>query len=76
MTDASCWIYVYGWHPDRPLTADERAKYEKGGYGQMAELGPGFAGMVALLVGLVQQLAAEVAELGQAADCTWAQAAE
>ena len=42
ITDASCWIYVYGWHPDRPLTADERAKYEKGGYGQMAELGPGY----------------------------------
>lgn len=44
--------------------------------GRLAELGPGFAGMVALLAGLVRQLAAEVAELGQAADCTWAQAAE
>jgi phthalate 4,5-dioxygenase len=42
ITDVSCWIYVYGWHPERPLTADERAKYEKGGYGQMAELGPGY----------------------------------
>ncbi|MEQ1774982.1 MAG: Rieske 2Fe-2S domain-containing protein [Burkholderiales bacterium] len=42
ITDESCWIYVYGWHPNRPLTDDEHAKYEKGGYGQMAELGPGY----------------------------------
>jgi phthalate 4,5-dioxygenase len=42
ITDISCWIYVYGWRPDRPLTADERAKYEKGGYGQMAEIGPDY----------------------------------
>jgi nitrite reductase/ring-hydroxylating ferredoxin subunit len=42
ISDESCWIYVYGWHPDRPLNADERAKYEKGGYGQMAELGAGY----------------------------------
>ncbi len=42
ITDESCWIYVYAWHPERPLTADERAKYEKGGFGQMAELGPGY----------------------------------
>ena len=41
-TDESCWVYVYGWHPDRPLTGEERAKFDKGGYGQMAELGPGF----------------------------------
>ena len=40
--DESCWIYTYAWHPDRPLTADERAKFEKGGYGQFAELGPGY----------------------------------
>ena len=40
--DLSCWIYVYAWHPDRPLPADERARYEKGGYGQFAELGPGY----------------------------------
>ncbi len=42
ITDESCWIYVYAWHPERPLTADERAQYEKGGFGQMAELGPGY----------------------------------
>ena len=42
ITDESCWIYTYAWHPDRPLTADERAKFEKGGYGQFAELGPGY----------------------------------
>jgi hypothetical protein len=40
--DESCWIYIYGWHPDRPISAEERAKFEKGGYGQFAELGPGF----------------------------------
>ena len=40
--DESCWIYVYGWHPDRAITADERAKFDKGGYGQFAELGPGY----------------------------------
>ena len=40
--DVSCWIYVYGWHPDRDITAEERAKFDKGGYGQFAELGPGY----------------------------------
>jgi phthalate 4,5-dioxygenase oxygenase subunit len=40
--DESCWIYVYAWHPDRPISAEERAKFEKGGYGQFAALGPGF----------------------------------
>jgi phthalate 4,5-dioxygenase len=42
ISDTSCWIYVYGWHPDRPLPSDERAKYEKGGFGQMAEIGPDY----------------------------------
>ena len=40
--DESCWIYVYGWHPDRAITHEERAKFDKGGYGQFAELGPGY----------------------------------
>jgi phenylpropionate dioxygenase-like ring-hydroxylating dioxygenase large terminal subunit len=40
--DESCWIYIYGWHPDRPITSEERAKFDKGGYGQFAELGPGY----------------------------------
>ena len=40
--DVSCWIYVYAWHPDQLLPADERAKYVKGGYGQFAELGPNY----------------------------------
>ena len=35
-------IYTYAWDPDRPLTAQERANFEKGGYGQFAELGPGY----------------------------------
>jgi phenylpropionate dioxygenase-like ring-hydroxylating dioxygenase large terminal subunit len=42
VTDESCWIYVYAWHPDRPLSKEERAKFEKGGYGQFAALGPGY----------------------------------
>jgi phenylpropionate dioxygenase-like ring-hydroxylating dioxygenase large terminal subunit len=40
--DQSCWIYVYAWHPDHPLAPDERGRYERGGYGQFAELGPGY----------------------------------
>lgn len=40
--DTSVWIYVYAWHPDQPIPAGERARYEKGGYGQFAELGPGY----------------------------------
>jgi phthalate 4,5-dioxygenase oxygenase subunit len=40
--DESVWIYVYAWHPDHAIPLDERARYEKGGYGQFAELGPGY----------------------------------
>ncbi|MEK6243678.1 MAG: Rieske 2Fe-2S domain-containing protein [Pseudomonadota bacterium] len=40
--DESCWIYIYGWHPDRPISAEERTRFDKGGYGQFAELGPGY----------------------------------
>jgi hypothetical protein len=40
--DESCWIYIYAWHPDRPIPVEERAKYAKGGYGQFAELGPDY----------------------------------
>jgi phenylpropionate dioxygenase-like ring-hydroxylating dioxygenase large terminal subunit len=40
--DYSSWIYTYAWHPERALTAQERANFEKGGFGQFAELGPGF----------------------------------
>ena len=28
--DVSCWIYCYAWNPDRPLTADERARLARG----------------------------------------------
>ena len=42
ITDEACWIYVYAWHPDRALAAEERARYAKGGYGQFAELGSAF----------------------------------
>ena len=40
--DHSCWIYTYAWHPERPLTETERARFAKGGFGQFAELGPGY----------------------------------
>ena len=40
--DESCWIYVYAWHPDQALPDEERARYAKGGFGQFAELGPGY----------------------------------
>ena len=40
--DESCWIYIYGWHPERALSAGERAKFDTGGYGQFAELGPDY----------------------------------
>jgi hypothetical protein len=42
ISDEACWIYTYAWHPDRPLSAEERARFDKGGYGQFAELGPGY----------------------------------
>ncbi len=40
--DESCWIYVYAWNPERALPDDERGRYAKGGFGQFAELGPGY----------------------------------
>ena len=40
--DESCWIFTYAWHPDRALTPEERGRFEKGGFGQFAELGPGY----------------------------------
>jgi phenylpropionate dioxygenase-like ring-hydroxylating dioxygenase large terminal subunit len=29
--DESCWVFLYSWNPDRPLTAEERDSYRKGG---------------------------------------------
>ncbi len=40
--DHHCWMFVYAWHPDKPIPEEERQKYVKGGYGQFAELGPGY----------------------------------
>jgi len=40
--DHGCWMYVYAWHPDQAISDEERKKYIKGGYGQFAELGPGY----------------------------------
>jgi phenylpropionate dioxygenase-like ring-hydroxylating dioxygenase large terminal subunit len=35
--DTSCWIYTYSWHPDRPFTNAERAKFD-GGFNVHAEV--------------------------------------
>lgn len=40
--DHSCWMFVYAWHPNMPIPQEERDQYVKGGYGQFAELGPGY----------------------------------
>lgn len=40
--DHHCWTYVYAWNPDQPIPSDELQKYKNGGYGQFAELGPGY----------------------------------
>ncbi len=40
--DESCWIFVYAWHPERCLGEDELRRYQNGGFGQFAELGPGY----------------------------------
>jgi len=42
ITDETCWIYVYAWSPEREISAAERARFTTGGYGQFAELGPGY----------------------------------
>jgi phthalate 4,5-dioxygenase len=42
ITDESCWIYVYAWSPERPIADDERKRFDQGGFGQFAALGPGF----------------------------------
>jgi len=42
ITDEACWIYVYAWHPERPISDEERVRFDQGGYGQFAALGPGF----------------------------------
>jgi phenylpropionate dioxygenase-like ring-hydroxylating dioxygenase large terminal subunit len=41
ITDERCWVYTYVWNPDRPLTAEERAKLDAG-HGVVAEVGPDF----------------------------------
>ncbi|MBT6272606.1 MAG: Rieske 2Fe-2S domain-containing protein [Chromatiales bacterium] len=42
VNDETSWIYVYAWHPERPLSDEELAQFETGGFGQFAELGPNF----------------------------------
>jgi len=38
ITDESCWMYCYGWNPDRPIDGEERAKLEQG-HGIIANTG-------------------------------------
>jgi phthalate 4,5-dioxygenase len=40
--DYHCWMYVYAWNPDQVISDTERKKYIAGGYGQFAEIGPGY----------------------------------
>ena len=40
--DHQCWMYVYAWHPELPISEEERKKYIQGGFGQFAKLGPGY----------------------------------
>ena len=37
--DENCWVYVYSWNPDRPLSDEERGGYARGG-AVYADLGP------------------------------------
>ena len=37
--DRHCWVYVYSWNPERPITAEERESFRKGG-AVYSELGP------------------------------------
>ena len=39
--DERCWIYTYGWNPERAITEEERARF-KSGFGVMPEVGPDF----------------------------------
>jgi phthalate 4,5-dioxygenase len=34
-------VYIYAWHPERKIGAEERAKFEAG-FGQFPEMGPGY----------------------------------
>lgn len=37
ITDESCWMFTYGWNPERPIDSEERAKFSAG-HGVIAEL--------------------------------------
>ncbi len=37
--DGNCWVYLYSWNPDRPLSEEERAGYSRGG-AVYADIGP------------------------------------
>ena len=38
ITDQSCWMYCYGWNPERPIEGEERAKLHEG-HGIIANTG-------------------------------------
>ena len=37
--DQHCWVYIYSWNPQRPISAEERASFRTGG-AVYSELGP------------------------------------
>jgi hypothetical protein len=41
ITDTACWIYCYGWNPERDIGPEERVKFRKG-HGIIAEIGPDY----------------------------------
>ena len=41
ISDTACWIYCYGWNPERDIGPEERAKLRKG-HGIIAEVGPDY----------------------------------
>jgi phenylpropionate dioxygenase-like ring-hydroxylating dioxygenase large terminal subunit len=41
ISDHECWVYTYAWHPQHPIGAAERAKFQAG-FGQFPRMGPGY----------------------------------
>ena len=44
ITDDSCWMYCYGWNPERPIGAEERAKLLEG-HGIIANTGADYVAL-------------------------------
>jgi phthalate 4,5-dioxygenase len=44
ITDEAIWIYTYGWNPERPIDAAERAKF-RAGFGVVGEIDQHYRGL-------------------------------